>query len=1403
MANTKEYSIKINGLTESINAVDSLNKELDKLEQRMNALSSAKVTTATGGGSSSRGNVSALSEEEAVQREINKLKQQGAQLDAKIAASQDEIYKRVDATKQLYKETIADQKALAAQERLTADAYSNTMAGMKAKLADIKTVINTTDLGDTEKIKQMTKDANDLTNKLKEMEQAYGQYGRNVGNYANGVAEGLQKVRITVGDTVREFDSAREASRTLNNELKTMAANGQQDTEAFKQLQQVVMELDSNIKDAKKPMDALMDSMEGIMAVANVGQGIRALFGVDDAEIQKSIKNLVALQNVLKGLETINNQIQTREGVGKWIAPFTTNIDAATKKLLVYNRAMLGTSKAAKVAAVGIKAFGTALKAAVSMGILVAVDMLVEKLMDLVESFKKVDKAAEATKEAEEEVSKAYANGSATLLRYQTIVKNFNGSKKEEEKLVKQLNSELGSSLGTYKTLGEWMDVLTKKGEAYIQMLMLQARAQAAFNNLVKAQQAQMDASNASTESYRTFINDVQDFLWTGWGTSSANKARVAAKQSADAYAKTAEEEFVKAQKDVQEYMKAHHIGDYAPQLEENGKKSKKSIENVESELAKARIAAMKEGLNKTILQLEEERKARLAKLNRNAKDYKQQEAQWNQFYNDRILEETEKWSRKMNKVYSDLYSAIASYATNNLKMVATETKEELGRALKQAEDLLSDTYSNMAGYSPFGGSKFSPNTQLNLGIVSFNQSKEVEMVKQLIGLERKVTVEAAQLASDEAEYMERYRKFKQEELKLDEETKNAKLEDLQTEEKYFHQREALLNEHLVEVENFKKQIRDNWQDGSYDDETFKMEFTTMKNALLDEGYMKELSDVFETRLAAQKTYWTDVERITKEGAEKEKKARLDVMYQEQKEEDAANLAWRDKTLQETLDYYKELREGYDTQLKNGLMPKDDYVTKTADAIKRQEEDLLSIREEYEKRMLNIERKYETERQNIIKESSDKVKKVTIDELNQRMTEMRDFQTQISNLEQKQPVMTVWGTTNWSETKKNNQQIKDSYIELAQELAKVRAKAMSVLGDKSASKEFKDQAESVLREARNMTAGIGEALDELEYKMSNWAKTQTFFQDIQQYFQEVMNSFTQIMQAVWQAQDNAFDDEQEELDKLNEELDKKLDEQQDIVQKHKDAINSIEDELATSRGDRRQHLIDQLNAEMAAQREAQRQEQKIQKEKEAAQKRQDELDKKRKKAQYHRDQMQAIVNGAMAVTFAAMNTWPVPAIPMMALAAATTAAQLAIMASNKPYAKGGLLEGKSHAQGGIPIPGTGIEVEGKEYVIRKKSTAPNIDILDYINRSERKLNLDDFIDFYGGKVKKNVTSISPARKFAEGGSLPTLSNNYDFNDRLISAFEAYAERPSVVSVIDINNRQAAVKNVQVLAGVGQ
>ena len=385
MANTKEYTIKINGLQESVNAVESLNKQLNTLEQKMKTLSSSKVST--GGGSSTKTNA-ALSEEERVQKEINKLKQQGAQLDAKIVAAQDEIYKRVDATKQLYKETIADQKALAAAERLQADAYSNTMQGMKSKLADLKAVINTTDLGDAEQIKKLTEEANKLTQTLKGMEEAYGQFGRNVGNYKDS----LNGITVVIGGMERQFGSAREAARTLKNELTSLTAAGKGNTEQAKELRREYNKLKSAMDDATKSskfMDEAMDAMESFTAIQQVTRGFSTFFGFDNAEMEKQIARLIALQNVLQGIEKLNKQIDAQEGIGKWFAKGSDSIDKFVMGLTGAQKRMGMLVMETMTASIAVQGLSKALKLLGGATVIGGIMLLTSLIGETIDSFNK------------------------------------------------------------------------------------------------------------------------------------------------------------------------------------------------------------------------------------------------------------------------------------------------------------------------------------------------------------------------------------------------------------------------------------------------------------------------------------------------------------------------------------------------------------------------------------------------------------------------------------------------------------------------------------------------------------------------------------------------------------------------------------------------------------------------------------------------------------------------------------------------------------------------------------------------------------------------------------------------------------------------------------------------------
>ena len=175
----------------------------------------------------------------------------------------------------------------------------------------------------------------------------------------------------------------------------------------------------------------------------------------------------------------------------------------------------------------------------------------------------------------------------------------------------------------------------------------------------------------------------------------------------------------------------------------------------------------------------------------------------------------------------------------------------------------------------------------------------------------------------------------------------------------------------------------------------------------------------------------------------------------------------------------------------------------------------------------------------------------------------------------------------------------------------------------------------------------------------------------------------------------------------------------------------------------------------------------------------------------------------MAISMAAVNHWPVPAVPMMAMAAAVGAAQIAaIKSQNIPsYGEGGVIQGKSHRDGGVPVLGGQAEVEGGEFITNKITTSKNVALLEYINTKKKKIDLDDLIEFYGGNsnVRKNIQTVRS--KFADGGQIPTLRNDINLSDRMLTAFEDYSNRPVVVSVVDIIDRSQSVNAVRTMAGL--
>lgn len=283
-------------------------------------------------------------------------------------------------------------------------------------------------------------------------------------------------------------------------------------------------------------------------------------------------------------------------------------------------------------------------------------------------------------------------------------------------------------------------------------------------------------------------------------------------------------------------------------------------------------------------------------------------------------------------------------------------------------------------------------------------------------------------------------------------------------------------------------------------------------------------------------------------------------------------------------------------------------------------------------------------------------------------------------------------------------------------------------------------------------------------------------------FDGVMN----LGDAIHQAMEFAI----EEAENALEEAEELHDEAVDKVEESKDRISDINDKMKESSGAQLEQYKQQMADEVLLLQQREQEEKRLQKEKEKREKELEKQKKKQRKLELQQQLIQAIVSGALAVVngLATQPFMPV-GIAMGALAGVATAIQIATITNQiSKLADGGLLQGRSHAQGGIAVGNTGIEVEGGEYVVNKRSTAKYLPLLQQINEE--------------GARKKTVAN--QIGKMADGGTLnyERINSNLDAlsTARIVASAIDSIDMHPVVSVVDINRGQRNYTEVRQLAG---
>lgn len=245
-------------------------------------------------------------------------------------------------------------------------------------------------------------------------------------------------------------------------------------------------------------------------------------------------------------------------------------------------------------------------------------------------------KSMQEKNEVEKEAHAIFLRTRAELEQVIRELNAFSGSKEQEKRKVDELNRKYGEAFGYYKTLSEWYDVLIQKGEAYINSLFMQAKAQAYIKNAVEIDEQLNEVKSKGKEEFRPLWGDggKANMFFGGdnlnqYGSDPAElayKKRIAELEEKKAFNLKQAEWF---QNEYVKNNKAFELDDYSPVTPDDPNKVMEQERRRGDELLALRrknqhdeISLLEEGKEKKLAQIRQEYADRMVEI-------AEQESKW------------------------------------------------------------------------------------------------------------------------------------------------------------------------------------------------------------------------------------------------------------------------------------------------------------------------------------------------------------------------------------------------------------------------------------------------------------------------------------------------------------------------------------------------------------------------------------------------------------------------------------------------------------------------------------------------------------------------------------------------------------------------------------------------------
>ena len=1408
---TKTFTIEINGIEQSVNAVDNLIDRLNDLENRLESISNDGI------------DVSELkSNLQSIRNELENATDGWEDFSDKIGDAANEVSK----LERYVKDIKFDNNDISN--------YNKQVENLSDNIEDISNKKINFNISNLEKA---TKEAKEFSKAIKEASNT----------------ELDTKVNINLDEVTLQFDDVDQAIGALEDKLNQLASTGKQDTKMFADITSEVSRLKNAINSVDEAvtnvstggLNQLVGGLSGLTSLASIGEGINQLFGLDNGTIDEAIQKFAALSLILQGLTEVQKQLQTQttltskvfnifiasnNAVWSWVDKGVKSIPllgSAYDKLgksvnnvinywrnndaiYRYNEALENQKK--NIADTS-KEYG----------------LLIRDLKDIYElspqaiSLLDIGDTSEARKEITEYYEQFGDNEVATEA-LEDILKWLD----DIDNKVKDLDStkELKKAKEELESFGIVIGSMPKK------MSLLQRSTVVAING-IKALAVAFKALVSSTvvllvlqvalEAVGKLLEKIGK-LWTAFaGDSSLVNALDTAQASID-NTNSSLEKYI----DNLEHLAELNVISNQTKLNETINEYSKALNNAINNLQKLNSIqgkSLADNLNVTGFKIdwlgESKNIDEFTEKFNNLAIAVQNKSKWYEFGKNEKA-----FGQAQIKVIEDII-----YRINNL---------DLSKGSKELEDFIKLLDTDIYATSLANIDKLFPEDE-TAKVLKLNIDQIRQYYSEIQKLQRQQEIESIKIqdsitsnniasikdrmARERAEFERGY------ELELRDAADNEELK-LSIIAKYHTQRIQLLKRQQQEIQGIQNQISSNeiaaLSEG-LDKNLKQIELNRqqeIQNAINSEILVNEQIESINKKydkliLDTKREFYNNRLRLLNQFANENRQIQQQIAQLEaeiatsrvtnRQADRIEELGFTDESLDNIRRYYDNIRDiqieeasklskinvekvefQTDVDIENEKQRNRDRLLALEDSLRQglitKEEYDREIQKEMDNHYLLLEtitRNGEQKILDIQKQTNAEAKNYAATAINERINALNEA---YSNVEDNGIKTTNIGIVDFAGSKKELSNAKKEYQKIFNEIAIERDNLQKQFDKKEIT--FNDFRQAK-KELDSLEKSVSESIKDVNLDLNELVSITV--QSITQY----VGQYIGILGGLWSTyndiQMQRIEEEQARLDEEYDMLEDAYRKQEDLTKGHMDKLKDIEDELKTSRGDRRAHLVEQLNAERQALIASLQEEQKIDKEKEANAKKQDALEKKRREQEKKNSIVQATINTFTAVTNAlAVPPWFV-GLALSAVALAMGMAQVSNIKKQK-YAKGGILVGKSHNAGGIPVGMTGIEVEGGEYVINKRSTQKNMPLIDYINKSNKAITREDLNRFYdSGKQNVKMTTGS---KFANGGVLPNLQLPSEDTRIVIED-----DRPIVAQIVDIVNSANNYRQIQIMSGL--